>query len=116
MTEAEIKQLVDHFRNQISETECVEFKEAKTNYDFGKLGKYFSALSNESNLKSQESAWLLFGIQDKPIPRPIVGTTYRIDRVDLDKLKAEIGNKSTNRITFTEIHEINGSSPKLVEN
>jgi len=34
-----------------SETEWVEFKEAASNFDFNKLGKYFSALSNESNLK-----------------------------------------------------------------
>ena len=32
------------------ETEVVEFKEAKNQYDFNKLGKYFSALSNEANL------------------------------------------------------------------
>lgn len=114
MTEAEVKQVVHHFRNQISETECVEFKEAKTNYDFGKLGKYFSALSNEANLKNQESAWLLFGIQDKPVPRPIVGTTYRVNRADLDSLKSEIGNKTTNRITFSEIYEINYPEGRVI--
>lgn len=32
------------------ESEVVEFKEAKNGYDFAKLGKYFSALSNEANL------------------------------------------------------------------
>jgi len=35
------------------ETEWVEFKEAKNNYDFDDLGKYFSALSNASNLNGQ---------------------------------------------------------------
>ena len=39
-----------------SESEIVEFKEAKNTYDFGKLGKYFSALSNEANLKSMGHA------------------------------------------------------------
>lgn len=106
MTEHELKLLVDAFRNQSSETECVEFKEAKTQYDFGKLGKYFSALSNEANLKGKDSAWLIFGIKDKPVPRTIVGSEYRTNRVDLDSLKAEIGNKTTNRITFIEIYEI----------
>lgn len=33
-----------------SENEIVEFKEAKTTYDFYKIGKYFSALCNEANL------------------------------------------------------------------
>lgn len=32
-----------------AENEVVEFKEAKNTYDFIKLGKYFSALSNEAN-------------------------------------------------------------------
>jgi len=105
MSEVELKALIEVFRNQSSETECVEFKEAKTQFDFGKLGKYFSALSNEANLKDKESAWLIFGIKDKPIPREIVGSDYRTNRADLDSLKAEIGNKTTNRITFKEIYE-----------
>lgn len=44
-----------------AENEVVEFKEAKNSYDFTKLGKYFSALCNEANLKRQPSAWLVFG-------------------------------------------------------
>jgi predicted HTH transcriptional regulator len=46
------------------ETEVVEFKEAKNQYDFNKLGKYFSALSNEANLYNKENAWLIFGVRD----------------------------------------------------
>jgi ATP-dependent DNA helicase RecG len=46
------------------ESEVVEFKEAKNGYDFSKLGKYFSALSNEANLKGVPSAWLVFGVKD----------------------------------------------------
>ncbi len=114
MTENEVKLLVDFFMDQLSETECVEFKEAKTQYDFGKIGKYFSALSNEANLKGKESAWLLFGIKDKPVPREIVGSNYRINRADLDSLKAEIGNKTTNRITFIEIYELKYSEGRVI--
>ena len=33
-----------------SENEIVEFKEAKNQFDKDKLGRYFSALSNEANL------------------------------------------------------------------
>jgi ATP-dependent DNA helicase RecG len=39
-----------------AETEVVEFKEAKNTYDFAKLGKYFSALSNEANLRGMDAA------------------------------------------------------------
>lgn len=34
-----------------SENEVVEFKTAKSSFHFDELGKYFSALSNEANLK-----------------------------------------------------------------
>lgn len=33
------------------ENEIAEFKEAKNSYAFDKIGKYFSALCNEANLK-----------------------------------------------------------------
>jgi ATP-dependent DNA helicase RecG len=41
--------------NLNNENEILEFKEAKNNYDFDKLGKYFSALSNEANLSNVRS-------------------------------------------------------------
>ena len=44
------------------ETEVVEYKAARQNYDFEDIGKYFSALSNEANLRGTECGWLLFGI------------------------------------------------------
>lgn len=42
------------------ETELVEFKEAKTTYHFDHIGKYFSALGNEANLKNKNCSWLVF--------------------------------------------------------
>lgn len=94
-----------------AENEVVEFKEAKNGYDFTKLGKYFSALSNEANLKRQSSAWLVFGVNDQ---RKVVGSNYRPVRKDLDSLKGEIANKTTNRITFVEIHEIEHANGRVV--
>ena len=44
------------------ENEVVEFKEARSNYHFNDIGKYFSALSNEANLRGLQEAWLIFGI------------------------------------------------------
>lgn len=114
MTDNELKALITTFRNQTAETECVEFKEAKTSYDFGRIGKYFSALSNEANLKSKECAWLVFGIKDKPVPRTIVGSAFRKNRADLDSLKSEIANKTTNRITFIEIYELTYPEGRVV--
>ena len=47
------------------EDEVVEFKKAENNFDFDDLGKYFSALSNEANLRDKGFAWLVFGVHDK---------------------------------------------------
>ena len=47
------------------ENEVVEFKKAENSFDFGDLGKYFSALSNEANLRDKGFAWLVFGVHDK---------------------------------------------------
>ncbi len=94
-----------------AENEVVEFKEAKNGYDFTKLGKYFSALCNEANLKRQRAAWLVFGVNDQ---RQVVGSHFRLTRKDLDSLKEEIANKTTHRITFIEIHEVVHANGRVV--
>ena len=66
-----IRQIFDNLLH-CPENEVIEFKEAKTSYDFRKIGKYFSALSNEANLKEKDVAWLVFGVVDKS--REIVGS------------------------------------------
>lgn len=44
-----IRQLIIDF-----EDEVVEFKEARSNYSFNDIGKYFSALGNEANLRDKK--------------------------------------------------------------
>lgn len=105
MTTQELNDILNRLCGLEAENEIVEFKEAKNNYDFTKLGKYFSALSNEANLCRKPYGWLVFGIKDND--HSIVGTQYRSERKDLDKLKGEIANKTTNRISFIAIHEVN---------
>ena len=104
MTPRELQNKLRELITLPAETEWVEFKEAGSNFDFNKLGKYFSALSNEANLKRQPFAWLVFGVRDKP--RGIVGSGYRPDRSSLDRLKQEISQHTTQRITFDEIYEV----------
>lgn len=86
------------------EIEWVEFKEAKNTYDFNKLGEYFSAISNEANLRGKQYGWLVFGIEDKT--HIFVNTKFRINRADLNSLKKEIADKTNDRITFIEIYEL----------
>lgn len=41
-------QMAENFENEV-----VEFKEAKINYSFEDIGKYFSALGNEANIRDR---------------------------------------------------------------
>ena len=97
MNEKELKNILINLQGLPVENEVVEFKEAKTGFDFSKLGKYFSALCNEANLKGKPHAWLVFGIENKN--HKIVGSRFRPIRKDLDSLKSDIANKTTNRIS-----------------
>jgi ATP-dependent DNA helicase RecG len=103
-TEMQLKEMLERLRQAPSENELFEFKEAKADYSFASIGKYFSALSNEANLKHCNDAWLVFGVMDKG--RTIVGSNYRKHRANLDSLKGEIAKQTTNRITFREIYEL----------
>lgn len=104
MTLVELQRKLDELLTLPAETEWVEFKQAAGNFHFDDLGKYFSALSNEANLKGVPFGWLVFGVQDKP--RTIVGSQYRTNRPDLDNLKLEIAAQTSQRMTFEEIHEL----------
>lgn len=108
----DIKVTLAYLRSQASETEVLEFKEANNSYSFKKLGEYFSALSNEANLLGKEDAWLVFGIKDSD--KSIVNTRFRTDPAKLHSLKAEIADKTTQRITFKEIHEIDTEQGRVI--
>lgn len=112
MEKEDLENMLLHLLKMPAEIETVEFKEAKDNFDFDKLGKYFSALSNEANLKNLKNAWLVFGIENER--HAIVGTQYRQDREKLDSLKKEIADKTTNRITFIDIYELYQSNRRII--
>lgn len=82
-----IVEYINTFTNLIQhkESESVEFKRAENNFDFDDLGKYFSALSNEANLRGHDFAWLIFGYDEKK--HEIVGTSYKNGEGTLNNLK-----------------------------
>lgn len=86
------------------EDEVVEFKKAENNFDFDDLGKYFSALSNEANLRDKAFAWLAFGVHDKT--REILGTSFKNSMMSLQKLKQDLSQHTTDNHTFREIYEL----------
>jgi ATP-dependent DNA helicase RecG len=87
-----------------SESEVVEFKKAENNFDVDDLGKYFSALSNEANLRDKDFAWLIFGVHDKT--REVLGTSFKDGEVALNKLKNDMSQHTTENIIFRDIAPI----------
>lgn len=71
------------------ENEWFEFKEARTQMNINSLGEYFSALSNEANLKKQRYGWLVLGVSDTGI---IVGTSWRKGVRELKNLKNAVAD------------------------
>ncbi|HTN07954.1 RNA-binding domain-containing protein [Agriterribacter sp.] len=84
-----------------AENEVVEFKEAKTQYDKDKLGQYYSALSNEANLKNAENAWLVLGVKND---RTITGTI--INDNQLNEYKNELAQHTSPRLSFDKTERV----------
>ena len=94
------------------ENEVVEFKQAGNDYDSDKIGEYFSALSNEANLRGVDRAWLVFGVHNKS--RAVVGTDYRLDPERLQSQKCQIAQSTEPSITFREIHVLKHPAGRVI--
>lgn len=93
-----------------SENEVVEFKQAVTNYNFNDIGKYFSALSNEANVRSLKEAWLIFGVTNDG---EIIGSSYR-KQGGLQSIKKEIAEGTNERLTFYDVYELDTPKGRIV--
>lgn len=94
------------------ESEVIEFKKAENNFDFDDLGKYFSALSNEANLRGLDFAWLIFGYDEKK--HEIVGTSYKNGEGALNNLKHDFSQHTTDGQTFREIIPIEVDGKRIL--
>ncbi len=103
MTVGELINVLDSLLALPAETEVVEFKKAENQFDDRDLGKYFSALSNEANLKGRPCAWLVFGVEN--VSHAVVGSNYKASRPSLDAMKKKIADQTTGRHTFVEIYD-----------
>lgn len=92
--------ILTHLLNH-SENEVVEFKAAKNNYDVDDLGKYFSALSNEANLREHDFAWIVFGVDNKT--HIVTGTNFKEGEQALNRLKQDMSQHTTDNLIFREI-------------
>lgn len=103
VNENELVETLNHLLKNV-ESEIVEFKEARNIFDFDKLGRYVSAISNEANLRKKQYGWLIFGINDKT--HEFVGTNYKDSSRAIQQLKLRISEHTTGGLTFMNIYII----------
>lgn len=84
-----------------AESEHLEFKEAKQQFDTAKLLRYCVALANEGG------GYLVLGVADKP-PRRVVGTQAFATISDLNDIKARIVEKLRIRVEIEELMHAEG--------
>lgn len=84
-----------------TETEHLEFKEAKQQFDSTKLLKYCVALANEGG------GYIVLGITDKR-PRQVVGSIAYSKAGELNGIKSKIVNELRFRVEVTELQHPNG--------
>ncbi len=92
---------LEKWLNVPAETENLEFKEAKNQFDSTKLLKYCVALANE------KGGCLVLGVTNKP-PRQVVGTLAWPTADNLNKIKAYIVEKLRFRVDVTELQHPDG--------
>lgn len=100
---------LDKLLSKPAESEILEFKEAKQTYSKDKLGKYFSALSNEANLLQKRKAYILFGVDDNI---DIVGT--HIEDRAINDFKRDIAEHTSPKLSFIDVKQIHTNKGKVI--
>ena len=111
MPQQDIDKILDQLLTLPEETECVEFKTKDDKFNLDELGKYFSALSNEANLKGKACGWLVYGVDND---LNVVGTDIKRNPGSLNALKHAVSQKTTGRLTFIEIHKVDHPKGRVV--
>jgi ATP-dependent DNA helicase RecG len=102
MTQDECLKRLEELLARPNELEWLEFKTATVEFDFEKLGEYFSALSNEANLHGQPAGWLLLGVNAR---HDVVGTNWKRNPGAMEQLKHGIATHTALGHTFRQIYE-----------
>lgn len=92
---------LEKWLNAPAETEQLEFKEAKQQYDTTKLLRYCVALANEGG------GYLILGVTDKR-PRRVVGSQAFPSATDFNDIKSRILDKLRFRVEVTELQHPDG--------
>ena len=109
-TDKELKEILNVLLRSV-ENECVEFKSAKNDYDVDKLGKYFSAISNEATLRNKQFGWIIFGVDDKT--HKLTNTRFYSDN-NFNSLKKQIADNTTDNTSFIEIYSLEIDNDRVI--
>lgn len=103
MTTVDLENILSGLLALPAETEVVEFKKAENGFGEHELGQYFSALSNEANLRGIQCAWLVFGVENRT--HEVTGTNYKKSRASLDAVKKTIADQTTGQTVIYSRHK-----------
>ena len=91
--------LLETLRGLPTETEWLEFKEAKNSFSVDDLGRYVSALANEANFLGRDAGWLVFGVKNTVHPstglRPVVGSRFALTAAERNDIKRQIAGHTS---------------------
>lgn len=110
MTYAELAVLFERLLRLPAGTEIVEFKQPSRSFDFEQFGQYFSALSNEANLRGHGAAWLVLGVNEEKEQ----GFNLRPDPTSLTAFKEEVAAKVGSGLKIRQIHILQEAEGKSI--
>jgi ATP-dependent DNA helicase RecG len=94
------------------ESEVVEFKRAGESFSTSDMGKYFSALANEANLRGLGGAWLVLGVDNRS--RSVCGTDYRVEPDRLQGTKLQMAQGTAPSVSFRDIHVVSHAQGRVL--
>jgi ATP-dependent DNA helicase RecG len=94
------------------ESEVVEFKRVGESFSTSDMGKYFSALANEANLRGLSGAWLILGVDNRS--RSVCGTDYRVEPDRLQGTKLQMAQGTAPSVSFRDIHVVSHAQGRVL--
>lgn len=110
----ELKGLLDNLVAEW-ENEVVEFKSGGAGFSIGDIGRYFSALANEANLRNCAHGWLVFGVDNKT--RQVCGSDFDVSSNRLNgpgKIKHQITQNTDPNVCFNDVHVFEHDNGKVI--
>ena len=107
---SDLRVQLDAWRALPTETEWLEFKAARQQFNLDDLGRYVSALANEANLDGREAGWLVFGVADRRDAatglRPVCGSRFALEAGHRNDIKRRVAAGTSPAVSLAEPFEV----------